>query len=58
MSKVIFTVNIQVTTLEYAEFRRNMTSAFVAREHVCFSCCIVRRVLHDSRPPKRYFDTI
>ena len=26
MSKVIFTVNIGVTTLEYAEFHRNMTS--------------------------------
>ena len=31
MRKVIFTVNIEVTTLESAKFRRYMTSAFVAR---------------------------
>ena len=32
-----------------------MTSAIVAREHVCFSCCIVRRVLQDHWRPKSYF---
>ena len=34
MSKFIITVNIEVTTLESVEFRRNMTSEYVAREQV------------------------
>ena len=46
MSKFIFTVNIEVTTLESAEFRRNMTS--IHNVSICRTWACMFQLLHSS----------